>query len=120
MPSPPKRIQRDSLAWRKQTDLILAFVSEELVFQPGSLVLASELLDRFTTWLVQNGHHEWSAQTFAARFAEHSTISEHAVKKMRKRIDGLTLSRPNTTGPHLLSNSPATGNLHVWSGLAWR
>jgi len=122
MPAPPKRVARDTLLWRRETDHILGFLSEELVFAPGRFVLASDLYTRFSSWLEAAGHKEWSSQTFGSRFSEHAEVTAHAVRKARKRIGTFDLSRPGkTTGPRVVAAPLAKGSyVHLYQGLAWR
>jgi putative DNA primase/helicase len=123
MPADPESVTRDTLDWRKETDLVLGFAAEAFEFDPAGVVLASDVFEQFETWLDQNNHTRWSKQTFAARFNEHSYIRDKRVSKVRKRIDKLTVSRPPMgTGPRVKlpsSESMVTGNLHVYTGLVW-
>lgn len=123
-PPTPESVRRDTLSWRKQTDLVLAFASESLHFDPDAVVLAADLFEQFGRWLDQHGHAAWGSQTFASRFGDHSYLRDHNVTKGRKRIESLAplrLSRPRKGGPRIsgTDREPA-GNLHVWFGLAWK
>lgn len=124
MPPPPNRVARDTLTWRKETDHILGFLSEELVFAPNRFVLASDLYTRFSSWLEAGGHKEWSSQTFGSRFSEHTDVTANAVRKTRKRIGSVDLSRPGsgtTAGPRVVAAPLADGSyVHLYQGLAWR
>lgn len=122
MPMPPKRVARDTLDWRKETDHILGFLSEKLVFAPERFVLASDLYSRFSTWLESAGHKEWSAQTFVSRFAEHTDVTAHAVRKARKRIGSFELSRPGGSSGFRLAvpSLPEGSYVRLYQGLAWR
>jgi putative DNA primase/helicase len=48
----PKRIEDDTREWRMNSDLILGYASECLMFDRNSVVLSSELLEDFNNWLM--------------------------------------------------------------------
>lgn len=123
LPPTPATVQRDTEAWRSQTDLILGFSKEQLEWNPARAVLASELLKHFNAWLAQNGHPEWAAQLFAERFGNHTLAQEHNVNKRRVRPKADVLSRPApSSGPHYKTPSNSedpTGPVAMWLGVAW-
>ncbi|WP_373312178.1 DNA primase family protein [Asanoa siamensis] len=98
LPPPPGLVAADTLAWRKESDSVLAYVSERLEFDPNSHVIATELLDDWNSWVNRRGGKTWSDKTFAQRFGNHHEIASRHIKKDRvSRTEGL--SRPNRSGP---------------------
>lgn len=124
LPPTPSVVQRDTEAWRAQTDLIMGFSKEHLVWDSSRTVLSEELLAHFNAWLGQNGHTEWAAQLFAERFGNHTLTQEHNVIKRRVRPKIGGLSRPAAAaGPRLkhigVSDEDPTGPVAMWLGVAW-
>lgn len=70
-PKMPKKIKRDTAAWRLDADPILAFVGERIVRDDGYAITAADLAEDFNAWLVRRGHKEWSQQTINSRLQGH-------------------------------------------------
>lgn len=88
MLSVPDRVERDTLKWRSETDLILGFVNEALRFQEDGRTSAKEMMERFNQWVETWGHKGWTEKTFASRFAAHDAVKRHRVEKKRMWING--------------------------------
>lgn len=112
MPRMPERVEADTLVWRKESDLVLAFVDEHLTFDLETCIGGTELRTAFNTWLKDKGGREWGDKTFNARFGGHDLCTqnnvEYKVMKNPKR-----LSTPRGTGPH-------QGMVRGWLGVAWK
>ena len=80
MPDLPEQVQADTDGWRVESDLVLGFVSEYLVAEPGSHVSTSEVLDILNMWLQQRGHRPWSSQLLTSRFDGHGTAKVRPTK----------------------------------------
>lgn len=112
MPELPERVEADTLTWRKESDLVLAFIDEHLEFDMDACVAGQELRTVFNTWIKDKGAREWGDKTFIARFAGHDLMSQHSVvyKLIKNPKDLSTLGR---RGPH-------QGSVRAWIGVAWR
>lgn len=93
MPPLPERIERDTLSWRAESDSVLAYATERLEADPGSCVLAKDLLADLNQWLVERGQQEWSDRTLAARFSTHEWVSDRGIEKKKVRHHPDALSR---------------------------
>ena len=112
MPSAPARVVADTRAWRGESDLVLAYLSERIVFDSRACVTTGDLLDDMNDWLVENGHHRWSNKTLSSRFGGHEEATRHHVDKAQpKEPIGLVRKYSGLGGP---------GRPHVWRGIRWR
>jgi putative DNA primase/helicase len=117
----PKRVQRDTLEWRKEADLVLGYIDDNLRFDSNSHVLTMDLLDDINRWLVDRGHHKWSDKTLVARFGEHDEVVRNRVRRDRAR-KGEGLSRPpyrsGVTDPFAPANDRAVPEPYrAWLGI---
>ncbi len=95
MPDLPEQVQADTDGWRVESDLVLGFVSEELVPEAGVHVLTSEVLDELNKWLQQRGHRPWSSQLLTSRFEGHGIAKVRPSRKVKvHRRCALTASDP--------------------------
>lgn len=112
MPPVPEDVEKDTLEWRRESDLVLSFIGDCLRFDFSSHVLARELHEVFNKYLADKGHREWTDRTFVARFGGHDECSRNSVerKKIRAR-DGLSS----------LERNPKIGvNYVAWLGVAFQ
>jgi P4 family phage/plasmid primase-like protien len=79
------RVEADTRAWQVEADRILGFWDECLMADPDACVLTTEILVAFNAWLHNNGHKEWSKETFGQKFAQHSETARHRVASIRPR-----------------------------------
>jgi P4 family phage/plasmid primase-like protien len=112
MPEVPGRVEADTLEWRKESDLVLAFVDEHISFDPEACVQGAELRNVFNAWIKEKGSREWGDKTFIARFGGHDLCSQNAVeyKLVKNPRDLSTLAG---RGPH-------QGSVRAWLGVAWK
>ena len=112
MPELPLRVEQDTLQWRKESDLILAFIDEHLVFDRDACIAGTELRTVFNTWAKDKGAREWGDKTFLARFGGHDQCSQNSVvyKLIKNPRDLSSLGR---RGPH-------KGSVRAWLGVAWK
>lgn len=119
MPQPPATVERDTRQWRTESDLVLGYLDDRLAADPGSHVMATELLGDFNTWLEAKGHRPWADKTFAARFGGHDEMGALRVEKKKIRARP-GLSRPPYRGPSW-GAAPAGQTLpavyHAWAGI---
>ncbi|WP_418059953.1 phage/plasmid primase, P4 family [Pimelobacter simplex] len=113
MPPLPALVEADTREWRSEADHVLAYLDEQLTFDPSACVLASELLADFNMWVARRGGRPWADQTFAARFGGHAEIDAHEVRKTRVR----DLSGVSRKG-HFAE--AAGGRPNVWIGVRWQ
>jgi P4 family phage/plasmid primase-like protien len=94
MPEDPPSVLQATAVWRKNSDVLLRYADERLVFDPQAQVVATELFEDFNDWLQANGHRPWSDQSFSARFSQHGEAIANEVAKKRSRWSSqLRLSR---------------------------
>jgi len=94
LPDDPPSVVQATALWRRNSDVLLRYIDERLVFDPQSQVVATELFADFNDWLQANGHRPWSDQSFSARFAQHGeAIANEVAKKRSRRSANLCLSR---------------------------
>ena len=97
IPEDPPSVVEATTSWRRNSDVLLRYTDDRLVFDPQAQVVATELYDDFNDWLQANGHRPWSDQSFSARFSQHGeAIANEVSKKRSRRSSKLRLSRrPN-------------------------
>ncbi|WP_313420554.1 DNA primase family protein [Brevibacterium casei] len=112
MVAPPERVVADTQQWRKDNDLVLAFVEDHLIVDPASAVLCTELLSEFNQWLNVRGHNRWGMNTLRSRLSENGWLKNSGARLTgRERRDPVTLSRPDSLTS--LSAAPAQGQYLV-------
>ncbi|MET7720079.1 phage/plasmid primase, P4 family [Streptomyces mirabilis] len=117
LPKMPESVQVDTGAWRKKTDLILAYWEDHLVITPGQYVLATDLFEDWKLWAQTRGYAVGTLRTFVNRFEQHSTTRNSGIEqrdRMRQSKE-LRLSRPENT---LLPDVP--GQFSAWIGVRFR
>jgi putative DNA primase/helicase len=116
MPPLPGRVAADTEAWRETSDLVLAYVKENLRFDPASHVMSTELQRDFNTWLIAQSHRPWNSKTFVSRFSGHQMFRNNAVeKRFTRRMDGLS-RRPADLGYPV---PPLPNAYTAWFGVAF-
>lgn len=113
MPAAPERVGADTRTWRQDTDLVLKYLDERIMFDPSTAVLASELLADVNEWLVTNNHHSWGAETLSSRFSGHEVITQHSVSKVRPKTPRSVVRRSSL-------DDELSGRPWLWQGLRWR
>lgn len=115
MPPHPETVVTDTMKWRAECDLILAYWMDRLVPDPSAHILSSDLLADFNSWLESRTHPKWSDKTFGGRFEGHDRTAAHGVS--RKKIRARTgLSRP----AHVANRwdaSPVGTSYRAWLGI---
>ena len=118
LPDDPPSVQETTQRWRKNSDVLLRFIDERLVFDPQAQVVATELFEDFNQWLQSNGHKSWSDQSFSARLAQHGqAIANDVAKKRSRRSSALRLSR--RTSRLLGATGATTGSAVPKQFTAW-
>lgn len=81
----PGRVIKDTEDWRATADRILGFWREVIKPDPDSHIWVNDLLETFNKWITDNGHAEWSKETFTPRFEQHSETAKRGVHKRKIR-----------------------------------
>ena len=115
MTPPPDRVVNDTRGWQRYSDLFLAYVDEQLVYDPDHHVLCRDLFAHFNGWLTERRHSPWSDRTFYKRVEEHHETSAHQVVRKVLRRDQMSVSRPPAA---LETDLPK--QYHAWLGIRFR
>lgn len=109
MPDMPDRVRGDTLGWRKESDPVMTFVDEEIVFDPDAFIIGSELRSVFNHKITEKGGREWGDKTFSARFGGHDLVVQHGVEyKVTKNGTGLSTR---------LRNPSSASTVRAWRGV---
>lgn len=130
------RVRADTLSWRSENDLVLAFWDQCLRADQGAMVSAADLLVVFNRWLAANGHTgAYSRERFAKDFGTHQETRVNRVRADRVRgVAGVTRrpvekraqsetswlgeqKRYEREADHL---EPLPERPHVWVGISYQ
>jgi P4 family phage/plasmid primase-like protien len=112
LPALPRRVEQDTLEWRKESDLVLSFIGDVLKFDWNSHIYAPELREEFNKYLADKGHREWTERTFTARFGSHDECARNGVARKRiKARDGRSTLAPLASVPN---------PYYAWLGVAFQ
>jgi putative DNA primase/helicase len=107
--------------WRRNSDVLLRYADERLVFDPQAQVVATELFEDFNDWLQVNGHRPWSDQSFSARFAQHGeAIANEVAKKRSRRSATVRLSRRPCRVLGVTPGSAVPKQFTAWVGIRFQ
>lgn len=84
----PEAVERSTRQWRSETDMVVGFADDLLIFEPDAVTLSQDLLEAFNQWAEEKGHRTWNDKTFASRFGGHEIARKAKVGQARKRIGG--------------------------------
>lgn len=118
MPEVPEKVRRDTQAWRGDLDTLTEFLESNLVPDPDSAVLSTDLLEALNDHLRSSGQHSWSNVLAASRLKQNLWMLKHGVTKakQRHRASNFTLSdRPEELPVPIHGNPVVT----VWRGVRW-
>lgn len=93
MPEPPLAVVADTLDWRKEADLVLAYIDERLVFERSYVVPSTDLVADFSAWMEERGQRAWSDRTFLQRMRDHEAVSSAGCAYDRVRLCDAEVSR---------------------------
>lgn len=115
IPEVPKKVREDTDKWRYQSDAVSEFASERLVFEPGSMVLSSELYQEMMNWLESKNRSTWSDHLFTSRFTTSRIMRDHGVERRR-------VYRDSAKGEFstVFEGAPVPTRPTVWLGLRWQ
>lgn len=118
LPELPDRVVQDTMQWRRETDLVLAYLDECLEFDYHRHVRCSDTLMDFNDWLESKGHQKWSDRRFSQQFGSHDAVTRRKI--IKKKVMG-----PDDTVSNLgmfdrkggqFPRNP-TPNYWAWAGL---
>lgn len=117
----PDSVVADTLAWRKEADLGLGFITEHLRFTPDKHIRSDDLRIAVCRWLRDKGMRDWNDKTVADRIGSHDEFVQHYVEK-KKTKRSAKLSRPTTKGPYdgareHLMYGPDVASYQAWHGV---
>lgn len=84
----PSRVEKETREWRAETDLVLGFSDECLVFGKDAFTQTRAMLTAFNEWIGERGHRPWNDRTFATRFGDHDMVRGAKVKQGRWSVAG--------------------------------
>lgn len=118
LPELPARVVEDTRKWRRETDLVMAYLDECLEFDYHRHVRCSDTLMDFNDWLESKGHQKWSDRRFSQQFGSHDAVTRRKVVK--KKIMGpddtvSSLGMFDRKGGQFPRNP--TPNYWAWAGL---
>ena len=85
LPPLPPRVKEDTQEWRGDSDVLYQYLTEELVPDPDSYILAEDLYEDFRTWLEAKNHKSWTDKLIAERITQHEVAREMRMGKQRAR-----------------------------------
>lgn len=116
----PITVETDTHEWRKDSDVVLSYIDERLVFDARTFVMSSELLDDVNEWLRRHGQHEWSAKLLASRLGGHAEVTRQRVTQDRRRRTDEGLSRRPRSSVFEPVSAPVPARFRAWLGVRFR
>lgn len=116
MPPVPLTVLNDTITWRSEADLILAYLGARTEIDPNASVSATELYNDFKAWLVLNEHPAWAPKTFTDRFNSHKVVERGKITESVTRTHH-SISRPSW-GVSTTTALPA--QVKVYNGLKFK
>jgi P4 family phage/plasmid primase-like protien len=112
----PHRVVADTEAWRAESDVVVAYATERLRFDPNCAVRTSDLFADLNEWLESQGKSRLAEQTVSERFEKHTLMTSRGVARNRARLSGKTLVARDGEP----DRNPPAGAFRGWFGLAFR
>lgn len=81
-------VEKDTFAWRVESDQVLGFLTECTEFDRDGFVSTEDLLAAFNGWLDGTGHRPWNSTTLGVRMAGHEALRGSGVEQVRIRREG--------------------------------
>src|SRR5688500_11186518 len=100
----PEAVERSTRQWRSETDMVVGFVDDCLVFDSEAMTPSQEMLEGFNAWAEDRGHRTWNDKTFASRFGGHELARKAKVGQARKRIGSGNPKRVDRKSTRLTSS----------------
>jgi putative DNA primase/helicase len=119
----PSAVQRHTVAWRADTDLIMAYIETFLVFDPNAAVRPNDLRNHFNEWISELGHRTLTASRFNQRFENHTLVTAHDVQRDKQvRVSSLKdrISYPPLCLDDPIKRFDSNARQKVWIGFRYR
>jgi P4 family phage/plasmid primase-like protien len=114
-------IRADTDAWRADADRIFGGWLELWKPDRDSCVVATESHAHFNAWLRDNGHNEWSRETFGPRFLQHAETIRHGVDEVRMaRQRAVREGLQRRPDDRYRANDPLPAQVRVYRGVRYR
>ncbi|OZD30824.1 hypothetical protein CH252_40645 [Rhodococcus sp. 06-1477-1B] len=113
----PLTVRADTATWREETDVVMAYARDHLIFDPNAKVLTRDLYDGFNLWLESAGKIKLSEATLTARLEAHDLLKNNNVTRVTRSRDKAGLMR-RPTAESLLTPEPAQASM--WVGVRFK
>lgn len=115
LPPLPDKVQTDTNEWLEEADPTNEYIQERLVLDPNSAVLAKELNEDISNWLMMNSMKSWSRNLAATRLVQSATFQKHGIRQIvtdrtKKLMGQLDLKFDTEVG----------SKVRVFRGIRWR
>ncbi|WP_339128806.1 phage/plasmid primase, P4 family [Streptomyces sp. f51] len=123
MPPLPESVADDTLKWRKESDTVLAFSDDVLIFESGQHIHGRDFKDELDAYLIGKGMSAWSEKTIAARFESHDVMRRHGVELKATRANPRRSRSPRQqrmTELNPYAEVPGGATYKAWIGVRFR
>lgn len=114
MPDHPESVAEGTRAWRRESDMILAYWDDQLTADMDAYVTTTDLYEHYRDWMRDRGNREPSEKLFTPRFQDHSETTRARVEKRRVRTSQPGISRPRK------ATAPLPAQAMAWVGVRFR
>lgn len=91
IPAPPVAVLSATEAWRGESDMVVKFWSEQLVADPDSHIMGTELTEAMNAYLESEGKAKWGTNVMASRFGGHDyTVRAGVEKRSQLGVKGVS------------------------------
>lgn len=116
--APPPSVVAGVRTWREESDDLLRFISQEMVWNRDGWVTRSDMYEAFASWLRAGGQKPLSVKTFGLRMGSHSLLSQRVdARQVQKSQPGLT--RPSQYLVDGLRRPLPEGRVWAYLGLSF-
>lgn len=112
-PDQPERIAADTMTWRREGDLIAAFLEDATEIDPDGWCGTADLHAAFGVWLHPTGHKPWTQKMFKSRFEGHDLVMKHRIQYRQKKTGGV--NQKVWLGVRITRGTPNTGGLNPFA-----
>lgn len=113
IPPAPAKVVEDTRRWRGESDMIAAFLEDQMQFDAGACVLGSQVIEAFNEWMRARQQRSWSQRLLSSRLEGHELVAEHGVVYERTVALGALVMHPQ-----MIVEIPLQAR--VWRGMRWR
>ncbi|WP_367325350.1 phage/plasmid primase, P4 family [Streptomyces sp. HUAS ZL42] len=123
MPQLPERVKADTLKWRKESDTVLAFSDDALIFESGHHIHGRDFKEELDAYLIGKGMSTWSEKTIVARFESHDVMRRHGAEFKAVRANPSRSRSPRQqriTDANPYAEIPGGATYKAWKGVRFR